>query len=300
MHFSSANDDLQMRTQVIMGTFVSLSLPSSQKHHMTPIFRQLQDIEYALSSYNDNLLARLNQTHLIAYHRYLAEALILSQDFYRQTQGYFDISIGSISKDLYHFGEENSSMPSLKALQEARLDIDGIEINSTHIRTDKDITLDLGGMGKGYGVDIALKYLKKAHISKGIIALSGDIRCLHPCEIYLQSPFEEKSFAKITSLVPNLAISTSGTYRHFIKNPKNHHLINPKTATQGKAFVSVSLFSKGSNAQLDAFATAISVMPQAKALAFLQKHTEIAYVLVRNNGKILKGNLTHLCEYFNP
>jgi len=82
-------------------------------------------------------------------------------------------------------------MPSLKALQEARLDIDGIEINSTHIRTDKDITLDLGGMGKGYGVDIALKYLKKAHISKGIIALSGDIRCLHPCEIYLQSFYKK-------------------------------------------------------------------------------------------------------------
>jgi thiamine biosynthesis lipoprotein len=293
----SANETLQTRTQVLMGTFVSISLPSQSSHHSSKIFLTLKKVEDALSSFDKNAsLARLNQRHKIKYNKHLGNALILSQKYYTQTQGYFDISIGSISKKLYHFGEENSKIPSRQSLQKAILNIDGIEMNTTHIYTDANITLDLGGMGKGYGVDIALAYLEKAEIKQGIIALSGDIRCLDLCEIYLQSPFEEKPFAKIRSLVKNLAISSSGTYRRFVGNRDNHHLINPKTATQGKAFVSVSLFSTQSNALLDAYATAISVMPKDKALAFLKKHTELAYVLIDVKRKVYKGNLLKLLK----
>jgi len=111
------------------------------------------------------------------------------------------------------------------------------------------------------------------------------------CDFALQSPFSEQTFATLTSNIPNLSISTSGTYRRYVKDKTHNHLINPKTATQGKAFVSVSLFTNAANAKIDAYATALSVMPKQKALAFLKAHDEIGFVLVESNGEIVYGNL---------
>ncbi len=295
--FLLAQEGLQTRTQVLMGTFVSISLPEKYNQEITTSFELLKRIEDSLSTYDDTAtLAKLNKIHQVKYDHYLAEALTLSRSYYDESHGYFDITIGSISKDLYHFGEEKTYSPSKQALRSAHLDIHGISIDNMHIITDKNITIDLGGMGKGYGADKVAQYLHEQNITEGIIALSGDIRCLNRCEVYLQSPYSEQTFAKVRSKSPQLSISTSGTYRRFATTKEEHHLINPKTASQGREFVSVSLFTTANNAKIDAYATALSVMPKTEALAFLKNREEIGFVLVDKEGKILYGNLTDLVD----
>ncbi|MFK5976395.1 MAG: FAD:protein FMN transferase [Sulfurovum sp.] len=290
-----AKEPTQMRTQVIMGTFVSITLAQKDAHYIDRGFELLREVENSLSTYNPTAsLSLLNSSHIILKDSYLEEALLLSKEYHIQTNGYFDHTIGSISKKLYHFGEDKVYTPSPKQLKEATLNIDGIDINSTHIRSDENITIDLGGMGKGYGVDRVALYFQEQNITEAIIALSGDIRCLDMCEIYLQSPYNETLFAKVTSKIPKLSISTSGTYRRYAKTKEQHHLINPKTASQGRDFISVSLFSADNNSRLDAFATAISVMPKAKALSFLSKHKEIGFILIDSLGERLDGNLIGL------
>ncbi|GIU00750.1 FAD:protein FMN transferase [Sulfurovum sp. TSL6] len=293
--FLLAHEGLQKRTQVLMGTFVSISLPQQYNQEITKSFELLKRIEDSLSTYDETAtLAKLNKNHHVKYDPYLAEAITLSRSYYHQSHGYFDITIGSISKKLYHFGEEKTYSPSKQALRSAHLDIHGISIDNKQIITDENITIDLGGMGKGYGADKVAQYLHEQNITEGIIALSGDIRCLHRCEVYLQSPYSEQTFAKIKSKKTQLSISTSGTYRRFATTKEEHHLINPKTASQGREFVSVSLFTTANNAKIDAYATALSVMPRREALAFLKEREDIGFVLVDREGKILYGNLTNL------
>lgn len=279
------------RTQAIMGTFVHITLPQEHDKAISTSFEQLKEIEDSLSSYVPHLVYQLNQMHTVPYNSTLAHAITLSKQFYKETNGYFDISIGSISKNLYHFGEENSTIPYRKALQNSKRNIDAIFINEHNISTTKDIVVDLGGIGKGYGVDRVVERLNEQNISQGIIALSGDIRCLDICTFELQSPYSEQTFATLTAKIPQLSISTSGTYRRFVGTQENHHLINPKTATQGRAFVSVSLFTHANNAKIDAYATAISVMPLDVALAFLKAHEEIGFILVKSDSTIVYGNL---------
>jgi len=283
---------LQTRTQALMGTFVHITLPSQYNPQISQSFSLIKEIEHSLSSYDSEALVyRLNLKKHVHYDNYLDEALQDSKTYYQDTHGYFDITIGSISKKLYHFGEENSSVPSREALQQAKLNIEAIEINTTTISTKENITIDLGGMGKGYAGDKVADFLEEQNITQGIVALSGDIRCLDVCTFGLQSPYSEQTFATLTSKIPQLSISTSGIYRRFIGSQENHHLINPKTAKQGRAFVSVSLFTYADNAKIDAYATAISVMPEEVALAFLKEHDEIGYILVKSNKKIVYGNL---------
>jgi thiamine biosynthesis lipoprotein len=292
--YLSVAQETQTRTQAMMGTFVTLTLPTE---FIPKTFEQIKVLESVLSSYDSKALVYiLNHHHKVISHKYLLEALLLSKRYYHETDGYFDITIGAISKDLYHFGEENETIPSLLSMQEASLNIKGIYLYDKMIITDKNISIDLGGMGKGYIVDKISLWLNEQNISQGVIALSGDIRCLDLCDFDLQSPYSEESFAKLQSKVPNLSISTSGTYRRYIKNKKNHHLLNPKIASQGQDFISVSLFSLANNSQIDAYATAISVMPKAKAYAFLEAHSEIGFILVESGGKVVLGNYENLIE----
>lgn len=292
-----AQEPMQTRTQVLMGTFVSITLPQAYNQEITKSFELLKHIENSLSTYDRNAtLSKLNKTHHVQSDDYLSEAIKLSKSYYDESNGYFDITIGSISKKLYHFGEETTYSPSKQALQDAYLDIDGIHMDDHNIRTDKNIIIDLGGMGKGYGVDKVTMYLKEQNITEGIVALSGDIRCLNSCEIYLQSPYSEQTFAKINNKQPDLSISTSGTYRRYATTKEDHHLINPKTASQGREFISVSLFTTANNTKIDAYATALSVMPKTKALAFLKDLKHVGFVIVDNRGEILYGNLTDLID----
>lgn len=286
------SQEMMTRTQALMGTFVHITLDKNHNRQISQSFDLIRKIELSLSSYDEEALVyRLNHSHKVPYNSYLAQAIQDSMQYYADTEGYFDITIGSISKNLYHFGEDNSSIPSNEDLQQAKLNIDAIKINATDIRTDENITIDLGGMGKGYAVDKVVSFLDDQNISQGIIALSGDIRCLATCTFELQSPYSEQTFAKLTSKRPQLSISTSGTYRRYVQTQQYHHLINPKTAAQGREFVSVSLFTHADNTKIDAYATAIAVMPRKKALDFLHQHKELGFVLVGKEGKILYGNL---------
>ena len=290
-----AQEEMYTRTQVLMGTFVSITLHKTDNLKLTKSFELIKEIEDSLSTYNPNAsLFILNKSHHVPLDPYLVEAIMLSRSYYEQTNGYFDITIGAISKDLYHFGEEQTYSPSKKELQNAHLDIQGIHIDNKYIFSDENITIDLGGMGKGYAADKVAEYLYEQNITEGIIALSGEIRCLNSCEVHLQSPYSEQTFAKIKSKKMQLSISTSGTYRRFAKTKEEHHLIDPKTASQGREFVSVSLFTTANNAKIDAYATALSVMPKAEALAFLKAHKDIGFVMVDKEGKILYGNLTDM------
>ncbi|WP_294951885.1 FAD:protein FMN transferase [Sulfurovum sp.] len=285
-------EPMEQRTRILMGTYVTVTLPSGHNREISHTFKLLKDIEGSLSTFDRNAsLYRLNHTHRISYDACLAEALERSKVYYEKTQGYFDVTIGSISKKLYHFGEARTYSPSKVQLEKAPLNIDGIHISKKYIMTDTDITVDLGGMGKGYGADKAAAYLLEQNISRGIIALSGDIRCLGPCKVYLQSPFSEQTFARTEARVPDLSVSTSGTYRRYAAKKSEHHLIDPKTAEQEKTFVSVSLFSRADNSTIDAYATAVAVMPKKKALAFLKSHQQIGYVLVETDGTVIYGNL---------
>ncbi len=283
--------EIVSRTQVIMGTMATISLESSQKYKIQEGFTFLKNIESSLSSYDHNAkVYKLNLSKKVDGDKYLFEILNKSRYFYHLTEGYFDITIGSVTKDLYGFGDREN-IPNLKQLQLAQIDINGIHIDHETITLDNGLKLDFGGIGKGYGIDKLSTYYQKQNISKGRVAISGDIRCFTPCTFEIQSPFEKaKSLLKYKAKISNLSISTSGTYERYIKFQKYHHLINPKTKKQGRAFVSVTILTKADNTKADAIATAVSVMPEDKAIDFLLLQ-DVGFILVQIDKTIISANL---------
>jgi thiamine biosynthesis lipoprotein ApbE len=133
----------------------------------------------------------------------------------------------------------------------------------------------------GYKVN---EYFKTKHISNATIAASGDIRCLGVCPIEIKNPFSSTPLASFTTLHKNQGISTSGNYNNFEDTPANNHLINPKTLKPQLSFISITLTGTIRSSDLDAYATAASVMPITKAYSFLDSQ-KLAYLVLQSNGE---------------
>ncbi len=279
------------REQVIMGTISSISLQNGDKKQMQKGFNILKDVENSLSSYKKNAkVYELNHKQSVILDDYLVEILLKSRDIYDKSSGYFDITIGSVTKKLYRFGEDERVPDDIK-LQDAVINILGINIKNGAVSLEQGGVRDLGGIGKGYGVDKVAEYLNEQNITKGKVSLSGDIRCINLCEFHIQSPFlEDEIILSFKSKIPNLSISTSGSYRRFVKSQKHHHLINPKTKKQSNDFVSVTIFKQKDNTYADAIATAASVMPKQKAIDFLLG-LDVGFVLIQKDKTIISSNL---------
>ena len=82
-----------------------------------------------------------------------------------------------------------------------------------------------------------------------------------------------------------MGITTSGIYNRFVASTKNNHLINPKLKKSQTKFVSITLIGELNSSELDAYATASSVMPLKKAYEFLDS-LEIAYIVLQSDGEL--------------
>lgn len=285
----NAHSEMIKRTKVLMGTFVSISLESSDKQHLTPSFDILKNIEKSLSSYDTQAtIYKLNKYKKVKSDFYTFDALSLSKEYYRITDGYFNVAVGSITKELYRFGEKES-VPSSRSLREAQVAFEKLYFDEHIIKIADDIKIDLGGMGKGYGVDNVVAYLTRVGVQKARVALSGDIRCIGECSVEINNPFS--SSALVAFKIRDMGVSTSGNYNRFVQTPQNNHLINPKTKKSAQNFISITLISKLPNSDLDAFATASSVMPQKMAFEFLDSLPLAYVVLLKNKELVVSENI---------
>lgn len=273
---------------MMMGTYVSITLEKKNLPISNLVFNRIRKVEKALSSYDKEAeIYRLNHLNVTKISADTYEALSLSRQYYIQTQGYFDVTIGSITKGLFHFGEEER-IPTQKELLEAKVDFKGLHFTKKKAWIDEGVKVDLGGMGKGFGVDKAVELLKEQGVLRGVVALSGDIFCLHACKMSIQDPFSSSVLVNFTMAQKNTAISTSGNYRRYVKSLQHNHLINPKTRVSQKTFASISLISdQYSNSDLDAYATAASVMPKREAFSFLESFRGLGYLVVSNDNKMV-------------
>ncbi|MDD2265430.1 FAD:protein FMN transferase [Sulfuricurvum sp.] len=278
------------RTQVHMGTLISIDV--DDQNLSDTVFDLFTELDNRLSTYkNDSEISRLNREYKLNASNITRKILERSLEMNHISDGAFDITVGSLTHGAYRFGYDDEHLPSKELLQKSEKLVGSyrLRIEENDVKTLPGTIIDLGGIGKGYAVDLAIDELQKNDVSKAIVAASGDIGCLGDCKIEIQDPFHPNAhIATIRSTLPRFAVSTSGNYERYIKNKSNNHLLDPKTGQSEHSYASVTLIDSGDNTRIDALATAVSIMKEKKAIAMLQK-LNIGYVLIHNNGTILKS-----------
>lgn len=283
----SANE----RTQVHMGTMISVRV--DDENLSDTVFSLFKELDEKLSTYkSDSEISQLNRNGDVNVSAVTREVLERSVEMNRLTHGAFDVTIGSLSHGVYHFGAKER-LPTSAEIHHALTFVGGdhLKIDHDHVHVTSGTIIDLGGIGKGFAVDKSIELLLQHGVTKAVISASGDIGCLGECEVKITDPFHPNAFvATVISFLSRFAISTSGNYERYIRNKEHNHLLDPKTGKSEQRFASVTLVGNGDNTTLDALATAVSVMQTDDAIALLNDQ-KMAYLLIQNNGKVVQSKM---------
>jgi thiamine biosynthesis lipoprotein len=270
-----------------VSTFATISVDKKNINLISEGFDIMKDIEISISSYNPKArVYLLNKNLHVENDGYLFEALSLCKNYYEITDGYFDITVGSITKDLYRFGE-SERVPTQRELKDAKVGFGDLRFTEKEVFIDNGVKVDFGGMGKGFAVDKVAEYFRSKGVAEAVISLSGDIRCLSTCKIDIQNPFvEDERMVSFESAKSDLGITTSGNYNRYVESTQNNHLIDPKAKKPQTLFISITLIGELSSSDLDAYATAASVMPTKKAYEFLDS-LGVGYIVMQSDEEIV-------------
>jgi thiamine biosynthesis lipoprotein len=225
---------------------------------------------------------------------YLTEVMEKSKRIYKETNGYFDPTVGNLV-NAWGFGP-----------QKAKKDIDSIEVkkmmqfvglnkvtikNGRLVKEIPEIYLDFNSIGKGYGVDVIGRFLETKDITNYLVEIGGEIRARGKNKkekfwtVAIEKPNTDgtQSF-QTTVRLENESMATSGNYRKFriTKEGKKYvHTVNPTTGFASESnLLSASVISKSDCADVDAYATAFMAMGLEKTKNFLKNNPEVHTVLL--------------------
>ena len=293
---SGCGNEHYERTEKVMGTLVTLKAQGQNSQaavdeSFEKIFALVENIKADVKNLNDSA----GNDEFVKVSADVFEMLKLSQHYSELTGGAFDVTCGT-AVDLWRNARKTETLPAQAEIdavknlvgykhlhlndaeQSAMIDLAGVKIN-------------LGGVGKGYGADVARKIFIKHGITDGIIDFgTSSIFAFGKKKIGIKNPRGEHEVSEVIEL-ENAALSTSGDYEQFfiVDGRRYHHIIDPKTCLptdNGVASVSVVVAGDVENcsAVADIASTAILVLGEEPDKKFLGTAGK-AYVKLNDSAK---------------
>ena len=263
--------------------------------------QEIQRIEKLLTTFNED-----SETSLI--NRYAgASPVAVSQETFsiierslrisRITQGSFDISYGSIDKQLWNFDTNMKALPDKETAKRMVRLINYRNIildheNCTIFLKEKGMRIGFGGIGKGYAAERARLVMKSLGVKSGIVNASGDLTTWglqpngKPWTIGIVNPnaaHELFSYLNVT----DLAVATSGNYEKFvmINGKKYSHTIDPRTGLPVTGIKSVTIITL--NAEIaDAMATPVMIMGIKAGMDLINQMKDIEAIVIDDNNTV--------------
>jgi FAD:protein FMN transferase len=227
--------------------------------------------------------------------------LRFSQELSNRTQGAFDPTCRPILR-LWRLCEQEQRLPSDEELREARelagwkwvrLRPEGAE------KLRGGVEIDLGGVAKGYAVDLAIAAMQGAGAAGGLVQCGGEIR------VFGQAPHAggwkiavrdgvqgQETTLPGSLLLTSGAVSTSGDYERYfeITGRRLSHIVDPRTGSPVDAVAQVTVIA-GSSALADAWSTALSVLGPA-GLELLHHEPGVEALLIVRQGQEMRSYQT--------
>jgi len=232
---------------------------------------------------------------------------------YELTKGRVNIALGSVLSIWHNYREagkddpENAKIPPMDELKAAsqHTDINNIVIDEeakTVYLKDKDMSLDVGAIAKGYAVEVVAKEVEGAGLKSAIISVGGNVRTIgSPPEgkktwaIGLQDPFSEIQGTQNivdTVYVNDMSVVTSGDYQRYyeVNGTLYHHIIDPDTLMPANYFKSVSVIYPDSGTA-DALSTCLFLLPYEEGYSLIEsiQGAEALWILKDGSMKYTPG-----------
>ena len=312
---STGRGSIYRQSKALMDTYVTITVVSTSKDRAE---KAVKDAFSAIERFGDLInffstgseLSKINRNSGVTPVKVSPLTLdVVKKSLYvaRQSGGAFDPTIGP---EIQMWDFHKKIRPTDAAIKKKLPLVDYRNVivdskRSTVFLKKKGMMLDLGGIAKGYGADLAVETLKRDGIRAGIVAVAGDIKTFglkpdgSPWNIGIENPRQKNASDEIMATVrlSDKAISTSGDYqRYFILGGRRyHHLLDPKTGYPAMYCRSVSVIADR-GVFTDSFATAVFILGPEKGMKLL-KELGMDGVMVDTEGHLhitpgLKGKVT--------
>jgi FAD:protein FMN transferase len=231
------------------------------------------------------------------------EVLEIGQKVSDWTEGKFDVTFGALA-DLWRFDDQDKDN-RIPDPDEVRRRLPLINYHAlildhaagTAFLQHKGMRAHLGGIGKGYAVEQAVKIFRDGGLQDFMIQAGGDLyvggtKGGQPWKLGINDPRGPggSSFAMIQ--LSNATFSTSGDYeRFFMKNGvRYHHIIDPATGQPARLCRSVTLVSP-SPVLADAVSKGVFILGPQKGMALIERLPDLEGVIVsaKNEVFVSKG-----------
>ena len=239
-----------IRCRPLLGTFVEISIDAIDQPYSEAIekaFAAIQKVQDLMSFHQAHSeLSKMNdRSHLeiLTLDPWTVLVLQAARAVYEQSHGLFNCGIGQ------HLSASGflPSTPSLPKV--SQYGFGGIEdlhfIDSNKIFSKKPLCIDLGGIAKGFAVDMAVDSLQADGIESGCVNAGGDLRVFgnKAQTRHIRHPADPSKLMEIGQ-IQNASIATSSLY--FLRRTKTagSYLINPLNSSQVEFSESYSVIAK--------------------------------------------------------
>ncbi|MBA3964494.1 MAG: FAD:protein FMN transferase [Nitrospirales bacterium] len=222
--------------------------------------------------------------------------LTRSLEMAKLTQGGFNVAVGPAVKAWDASGE--GQVPSQEDLEALRpqMELSNMQLDEKTGSVwlmHPGMSIDVGGIGKGYAADLAARVMQASGATAGVVALSGDIKTFgrmpdHERFVFgIQHPRKEQGEVLGRIELEDEAVSTAGDYqRYFMKDGvRYHHILNPATLLPARECQSVTVIAKD-GVLADGLDTGIFVMGPDKGMALIESLPDVEGVIVDQEGTV--------------
>jgi len=303
----------------MMDTWVSVTVYDTDDQHarvaIDAAFARMAEVVSVASIYDPEAeAARLNAAgRLPSPSAELVRLIDRSILFYTVSRGAFDVAIGPLLA-LWRYDPEADvqfwelSPEAQQAPIAAAIALGGADRIVIHDGPPAEIVLppgmsiDLGGIAKGYAVDQALDALDRAGIDHALVNAGGDIGVLggrpggEPWEIALRDS-EDDSKPVAQFALTDGAIATSGNYlRYYDPNAQVGHIMDPRTGYSAHAASSATVIAPTCT-EADALATAVFVLGPADGIELVDGLDKVEAMVLGYEDPTMIARSRHLDRY---
>ncbi len=280
--------------KVVTGTFYDIEeLRKNIEQRLKEINRSMSVFQKESEISRFNAISRADEK--FAASKDFLEVLRVSRQLYDITQGAWDGTVKPIL-ELWGFGNTSKKreIPPEAEIHRllSRVGFHHIDISpdGALIKRQATVSLDLGSIAKGYGVDQVASVIRKSGIRDFLVEIGGEVFASGlrkdgtPWRVGVNRPAEDAGPAEVYSALTltNQAMATSGDYRNFftVGAVRYSHVIDPRTGHPvNNGVVSVSVIADSCTVA-DGLATAVMVMGHEKGLALAEKLNRVECMIV--------------------
>ncbi|TDQ78183.1 thiamine biosynthesis lipoprotein [Sphingobacterium yanglingense] len=229
-------------------------------------------------------------TSQVIMDRHMKKVIDASMKTYKETSGYFDITVYPLVK-LWGFGASGArTVPSLREVDSVKqiIGMNKLRIKGNCLmKLERNVSIDLNGIAQGYSVDVLAEHLKSRGVKNFLVELGGEIRSVGskpdgPFVVELYRPTHIAKGEMLRVKMSNNAITSSGVYEQQRKvNGKmiSHHM-NPLTGQPlQSSIVSATVIAKTAM-EADALDNYFMSLTPKEAIRFANKRKGIEVYIV--------------------